>query len=130
MKVLDPRRAATEAVTANASRPATAIVHDSDDARLVVFRLAPGQAVAPHRSNSTVMLSVLGGSGFVSGSEGERDVSAGDLVVYAPDEVHGMRAGDEELTLLATIAPRPGSMPASIRKAEPAGRATVSGGGA
>lgn len=128
MKVLDPRQAATDAVAANASRPATAIVHDSEDARLVVFRLAPGQAVAPHRSNSTVMLSVLAGCGFVSGSEGERAVEAGDLVVYAPEEVHGMRAGDEELTLLATIAPRPGSMPSNIRKAEPAGRA-VSGGG-
>lgn len=128
MNVLDPRKAANDAVAANASRPATAIVHDSEDARLVVFRLAPGQAVAPHRSNSTVMLSVLGGSGFVSGSEGERDVSAGDLVVYAPEEVHGMRAGDEELTLLATIAPRPGSIPNAIRKSEPAGRA-VGGGG-
>jgi hypothetical protein len=29
-------------------------------------------------------------------------------VVYAPNEIHGMRAADEPLVLLATIAPRPG----------------------
>jgi hypothetical protein len=30
------------------------------------------------------------------------------MVTYSPNELHGMRAGDEELLLLATIAPRPG----------------------
>jgi len=109
MKVLDPRGAAAGAVAATATRPATAIVHDSPDARLVVFRLAPEQSVAPHRSNSTVLLTVLGGRGFVSGAEGERAVAAGDLVIYDPEEVHGMRAVDEELTLLAAITPRPGT---------------------
>ena len=109
MKILDPRDAAARAVAANASRPATAIVHDAADARLVVFRLAPGPAVAPHRSSSTVLLSVLGGRGLVSGADGEREVSAGDVVLYEPDETHGMRAPFEELTLLATIAPRPGT---------------------
>jgi hypothetical protein len=31
------------------------------------------------------------------------------VVVYAPRERHGMRAGEETLLLLATITPRPGS---------------------
>jgi hypothetical protein len=30
------------------------------------------------------------------------------MVVYAPGELHGMRATHGPLTLLATIAPRPG----------------------
>jgi hypothetical protein len=34
---------------------------------------------------------------------------AGDLVSYDTGEVHGMRAGDETLVLMATIAPRPGA---------------------
>ena len=113
MIVINPRGAARSAVAANADRPATAILHDSPDARLVVFRLAPGQAVPPHRSGSTVQLSVLEGTGMLTGDDGhgpaERACAAGDVVVYAPNEIHGMRAGSEELLLLATITPRPGS---------------------
>ncbi|HEX5076266.1 MAG TPA: cupin domain-containing protein [Gemmatimonadaceae bacterium] len=109
MKVLDVRGAARQAVAANPTRPATAIVHDSADARLIVFRLSPGQSVAPHRNASSVILTVISGSGLTSGADEERQVVAGDLVTYEPNEMHGMRAVDEELVLLATIAPRPGS---------------------
>jgi quercetin dioxygenase-like cupin family protein len=110
---LDPRAAARSAVAASPTRPATAVVHDSPDARLVVFRIAPGQAVAPHTNPSTVQLLVLEGSGTLTGEAGgatvERPCAAGDLVLYAPYERHGMRAGDDTLVLLATITPRPGS---------------------
>jgi quercetin dioxygenase-like cupin family protein len=109
MKAVDVRRAAAEAVPANASRPATAVVQDSPDARLVVFRLAPGQTVPPHRSVSTVMLTVISGQGFASGGDEERAVTTGDIVIYEPNELHGMRAESEELVLLATITPRPGA---------------------
>lgn len=108
MIALQPREAARTAVAAHDDRPATAVIHDSADARLVVFRLAPGQAVPPHRSPSTVLLTVLSGTGTLSGADGERTCSAGDMVTYAPDELHGMRATDGELQLLATITPRPG----------------------
>lgn len=109
MKVFDVKRAAREAVAANPTRPATAIVHDSADARLVVFRLSPGQSVAPHRNASTVTLTVLSGTGLTSGDQEERPVATGDVVTYEPNELHGMRATDNELVLLATITPRPGS---------------------
>ena len=109
MKVLDLRRVAREAVAANPTRPATAIVHDSDDARLVVFRLSPGQSVAPHRSASSVTLTVVSGTGLASGVDAERSITTGDVVTYDPNELHGMRAVDEELVLLATITPRPGT---------------------
>jgi mannose-6-phosphate isomerase-like protein (cupin superfamily) len=55
------------------------------------------------------MLTVLAGRGVVSGGDDEREVSDGEVVVYEPNELHGMRALDEELVLLATIAPRPGA---------------------
>lgn len=113
MQHVDPRAAARAAVSANPSRPATAIIHDSADLRLVVFRIAPGQEVPPHQSPSSVMLTVLAGTGLLSGEkDGAPDVrrcAAGDTVLYAPEELHGMRAEDEELLLLATITPRPGS---------------------
>ncbi len=86
-----------------------AVVHDAPDARLVVFRLAAGQAVPVHTSVSSVVLHVLSGSGLVSSADGERDVRAGMVVAYEPKEPHGMRALTEELIVLAVIAPRPAS---------------------
>ena len=113
MKTLDPRAAARAAVAPNPTRPATAVVHDTDDLRLVVFRLDAGQSVPPHRSVSSVMLTVLEGDGVLSGeADGATlDVACkpGDVVTYAPNELHGMRADTGELLLLATITPRPGS---------------------
>ena len=109
MTHLDPRAAARSAVAASPTRPATAVIHDTDDVRLVVFRIAPGQEVAPHTSPSTVLLTVLEGRGVLSGGDGERVCAAGDMVAYAPGERHGMRADDAELLLLATITPRPGT---------------------
>ena len=109
MNALDPLAAARAALSANPNRPATAVIHDSEDVRLVVFRLAPGQLVPPHTSHSTVTISVLEGSGILSGGDSERRCVQGDVITYDRNEQHGMRATDQELLLLATIAPRPGN---------------------
>jgi quercetin dioxygenase-like cupin family protein len=108
MTRIDALAAAKLAVATRLDRPAMAIVHDSAEVRLVVFRLEPGQVVAPHRSTSSVQLTVLEGEGILSGESEEQSCGAGDVVVYAPRELHGMRASDGELLLLATITPRPG----------------------
>lgn len=113
MITIDPIAAARSAVAAHPDRPATAVLLDSPDARLIVFRMAPGQSVPPHSSPSTVTLTVLAGSGVISGGDGERRCSAGTVVSFAPEELHGMQAEDSELLLLATVTPRPG-----IRSAE------------
>jgi quercetin dioxygenase-like cupin family protein len=109
---LDPLAAARAAVAAP-GRLATALIHDMADVRLLVFRLAPGQAVPPHRNASSVLLTVLAGAGVLEGEEDgvpvPRSCVAGDVVVYAPNELHAMRAVDSELLLLATITPRPGT---------------------
>lgn len=107
MKIQDPVTIARDAVSARADRPATAMVHDSPDARIIVFRIGPGQQVAPHTSASTVILQVVSGAGTVTGAEGDRAVRMGDVVTYAPNERHGMRAGSETFVVLAVIAPRP-----------------------
>ena len=109
MKTYDPSAAARDALATHPDRPATALVHDAPGARLVVFRIAPGQAVPVHASASTVLLHVLSGSGLVSGAQGEREVEAGTITAYEPNEPHGMRATSRELVLLAVIAPRPAS---------------------
>jgi quercetin dioxygenase-like cupin family protein len=60
-----------------------------------------------------VQLTVLAGSGVlateVGGAALEQQYEAGDVVTYDPNELHWMRATDEELLLLATITPRPGA---------------------
>ncbi len=113
MKLIKPADAARSAVSANPDRPATAVLLDTPDVRLVVFRLAAGQEVAAHRSSSSVLLTVVSGTGFLSGEgvEGpdERACVAGDWVACEPNELHAMRATGEELVVLATITPRPGN---------------------
>jgi len=109
MKVHNTPALAAAAVAAQAGRPATSIVHDSADARVVLFRLEPGQRVAVHTSPSTVLLIVIAGSGMVSGADGERHVETGDLVAYDEREPHGLRAEAEQLVIAAVIAPRPGT---------------------
>jgi quercetin dioxygenase-like cupin family protein len=107
MKIYDTPALAASAVGGQ-DRPATVLAHDSSDARVVIFRLDPGQAVAAHTSPSTVLLTIVSGSGTVTGAEGERAVKAGDLVAYAAQEPHGMRAAAEQFVIAAVIAPRPG----------------------
>lgn len=109
----EPRAAAREAVASSPSRPAMAVLHDTADVRQLVFRIAPGQSVPPHRSGSTVLLTVLEGAGVLSGEDAGVSVDhhcvTGDIVAYEPNELHGMRAEGETLLLLATITPRPGA---------------------
>ena len=115
MNTIPAGRIARELAAPNPTRPATGIVYDQHDVRLLVFRISPGQAVIPHHNASTVILTVLAGSGIVTGGDSESVVSAGDVVVYEPNERHGMHAVSDDLVLLATIAPSPG-----VRAAQPA----------
>lgn len=108
MNVLQGVDLARAATAANPTRPASTIAHDSADARVVLFRIEPRQEVAVHTSRSSVVLVVLAGNGIVVGADGEREARTGDIVAYAPEEPHGMRALDAQFVLAAVIAPRPG----------------------
>lgn len=109
MNVQDAMALAAGAVAAHPTRPGTMVIHDSADARVVLFRIEPGQAVAVHTNPATVLLTVLSGRGFVSGRNGEQEVKEGDFAAYEPHEPHGMRADESQLLILAVIAPRPSS---------------------
>ena len=106
MKIYDAPTLAAAAVSAH-GRPATTLVHDSADARVVLFRLDAGHEVPVHTNASTVLLMIVSGRGSVVGAEGEVAIKRGDIVAYAEHEPHGMRAGDEQLVIAAVIAPRP-----------------------
>ena len=125
MKLIHVTTAAADAVAPHPNRPATATLHDSADLRLVVFRLEAGQSVPPHRSGSTVALTAISGQGFVRGGDDEGPITAGETVVFEPNELHGMRAAGCELVLLASITPRPGDR-AAIRVQPNANSAEVS----
>lgn len=86
-------------------RPATAVAHDEENARVVSFALLPGQRVPPHRNRSTVIVSVLEGSGTFSGAGGDVLLHAGEMAVYAPGEEHAIQAGGEALRFVAILAP-------------------------
>lgn len=109
MKLYDTRSVAASAVSRNAERPATAVLHDSPDARVLIFRIEPGQEVPIHTNASTVLLVIVSGTGMVGGGDTERRVGPGDIVAFEPHEPHGMRAGGEQVVIAAVIAPRPGS---------------------
>ena len=109
MKAWNFLRMAEGAVPARPDRPATTIVHDSPEVRVVLFRLLPQQEVPLHESPSAVLLSVLSGSGAFTHAQGERQVVAGDAAAFERGERHGMRASDEVFVVLATITPRPGA---------------------
>lgn len=109
MKVYEAPALAAGATAAHPERPATVLVHDSNDARVVLFRIEPGQEVPVHTNRSTVLLTVIAGSGSVVGGGEERVVKTGDIIAYDEGEPHGMRAGAERLVIAAVIAPRPGT---------------------
>jgi quercetin dioxygenase-like cupin family protein len=92
---------------ARADRPATQLLHDEENVRIVGFTLGEGQEVAPHRSASTVVVQVLEGEGEFFGEGSEVRLAPGGTIVYAPDEMHSMRAVGGPLRFLALITPRP-----------------------
>ena len=102
MKVL------VEGPAARADRPSSAVLHDEANARVVAFHLLPGQRVPPHRSESTVLVQVISGSGRFEGADASHTLKPGDTAAYAPGELHAIEAGQESLRFLAIITPRPG----------------------
>jgi len=112
MQISNSLALAERAVSANPDRASTVLIHDSDAARIVIFRIDAGQTVPLHSSTSAVMLTVVSGSGFISGPVDdvvtEEQVCPGVIAIYAPGELHGMRAEAGTLVIIATIAPRPG----------------------
>ncbi len=81
------------------------LLHDSDEARFVLFCLEPGQEIEPHTSSSSVTILVVEGRGKWLGDR-ESDFKKGDICFYEPLEPHGFRA-DERCVLLAAITPAP-----------------------
>ncbi|HET9983785.1 MAG TPA: cupin domain-containing protein [Longimicrobiales bacterium] len=88
-------------------RPASAVLHDEENVRVVAFTLRPGQRIPPHTSRSTVLVQVVEGAGTFTGDDGDAVLAAGAGAAFAPGELHAIDAGEDGVRFLAIIAPRP-----------------------
>lgn len=88
-------------------QPVTEVVHSCQDMRVVVVNLLPGQELRPQSSSSSVSLQLIQGQGQLLCSSDWVTTGAGTIRFYPPAEPHGVRAVDEPVSVLMTIAPRP-----------------------
>jgi quercetin dioxygenase-like cupin family protein len=97
----DLQRPATQGVFAT-------LLLDGQQSNVRLIRLAPGQALPPHRHGaSDLMLYATSGTGELETPEGGRPFAAGALAFYRGDEELRVRnTGPDELVLLAFLAPR------------------------
>jgi quercetin dioxygenase-like cupin family protein len=76
----------------------------AQEAHVVVIEIAPGGVVARHPAVVAQLFAVVRGSGWVSGSDGERKpIAAGQAVVWDPGEEHES-GSDEGMTVLVVEA--------------------------
>jgi quercetin dioxygenase-like cupin family protein len=90
----------------DADRVVTEIVHSCQDMRAMVINLSPGQVLPAHTSSSSVSLHVVAGRGELWSGGDWVPAERGTIRFYPPQEPHGVRALDEPVTVLATLAPR------------------------
>jgi quercetin dioxygenase-like cupin family protein len=74
------------------------------EAHVVVIELAPGGVVGRHPAAATQLFAVVAGTGWVSGSDGERvPIRVGEAVAWEPGEEHES-GSDEGMTVLVVEA--------------------------
>ncbi len=74
------------------------------NAHAAVIEVGPGGLVAQHPAAGVQLFTVIQGSGWVSGGDGEREqIRAGEAVVWEPGEEHES-GSDEGMTVLVVEA--------------------------
>ena len=74
------------------------------DAHVVVIEVGPGGVVARHPAVGAQLFTVVRGSGWVSGGDGEREsLEVGEAVLWDPGEEHES-GSDEGMTVLVVEA--------------------------
>jgi quercetin dioxygenase-like cupin family protein len=79
---------------ARSGRPASELVHDEPNVRIVCFHLLEGQCIPAHASDSTVVVEVIGGGGVFRGADHAAELEAGASAVFAPGELRAIEAVD------------------------------------
>lgn len=83
------------------------ILHSSQDLRVLLVGLEPGQSIPPSASSSSVMIQVLSGECHLLSGCGWSRAESGTLRFYPPGEPHGVEAREQRAALLLVLAPRP-----------------------
>ncbi len=93
----------------------TEVVYNHPNGRVVRFYIPTGKEVKPHKSKSSVFVTVLKGAlVFYIGKEDTHEtLRAGDSVYYEPEELHGFKALEDSV-VEAIISPDPSSQRLSL----------------
>ncbi len=87
-------------------RAVARVVGRDRNMRVIRFCLLAGQEIKPHRSPSTVLMTVLKGRLVFVGGEEEMELKEGDALLCAPGEPHGFRALEDSV-VEAVVSPNP-----------------------
>jgi len=88
--------------------PQRELVYEDENAKVIRFYLREGQEIKPHRSPSSVFITVLKGSLIFISEDAQETLNQGDTIFYRPNELHGFKALKDSV-LEATISPNPTS---------------------
>jgi len=96
-------------------RPISEVVYEDENAKIIRFYVRAGQEIKPHKSSSSVYITVLKGklSFYIGKDETEREVGEGATVFYEPNELHGFKALEDSV-VEAIVTPKPTRTPINL----------------
>jgi quercetin dioxygenase-like cupin family protein len=83
------------------------VLATADDARAVLIRFHPGQALGDHQVKERAWMCVVEGAVLVEAAGESFDAPTGTLVMFDPDERHAVRS-EHGARILLMLAPWPG----------------------
>lgn len=83
------------------------VLQETEQHRVVVLRLAQGDAITPHDPDVAMTLVVVDGEGEALTSTGVTAIAPGDVVVVPAGEVRAVRAPQAPLVAVVTVSPPP-----------------------
>ncbi|MDW8319255.1 MAG: hypothetical protein RMN53_15600 [Anaerolineae bacterium] len=113
-----------ESVEFSEVRPTAKPLYVDEHGRILLFALRPGQSIREHSApHSPFYALVLQGVGAFAGEDGkEQLVGPNALLIFAPNEMHSVRALEEDLVFVGFLhgAPtvRPGKVGGDIGRQE------------
>lgn len=80
-----------------ADKPVVEKIYENETVRVVLFYLKSGSIIDLHTSTSTVITTVLKGSGkfYIGSRENIKILQEGETLIYDPNEPHGFEAVED-----------------------------------
>jgi len=86
------------------------LIYDAENHEIHLWRVRPGEWIYPHihPHSDDIWYFVRGTGEYYTGAAEKRTVSAGDLALASPGEVHGIyNSGSEDVLVFSVLAPLP-----------------------